>query len=218
VTYTESGLSERTSFGRKPERGSHERATFDAVVDAARVGHIAYVIDGQPYVLPVAYGRDGDDIVFHGSTGARPFRHLATGAACCFTVTHLDGLVLARSANDSSMNYRSAVLLGACENVTDEAEKVRILNVITDHLLPERRSSLRPMLKKEVAATLVLRLPITEFSVKSRSGGPKDEGDDVHWPVWAGVMPLSMQFGDPIPADDLDAGISTPALLGLWQA
>lgn len=218
MTHVESGRTDRTTFGRKPERGSHERAAFDATVDAARIGHIAYVIDGQPYVLPVAFGRDGDHIVFHGSTGARPFRHLAEGAPCCFTVTHLDGLVLARSANDSSMNYRSAVLLGRCENVTDYNEKVRVLNLITDHLLPERRSSLRPMLKKEVASTQVLRLPIAEFSVKSRSGGPKDEGDDVHWPVWAGVMPISMQFGEPIPADDLDSGISTPALLGLWQA
>lgn len=218
MTRVDSGLTERTTFGRKPERGSHDRATFDAVVDAARVGHIAYAIDGQPYALPVAFARDGDHIVFHGSTGARPFRHLAEGAPCCFTVTHLDGLVLARSANDSSMNYRSAVLLGACENVTEYDEKVRILNVITDHLLPERRSTLRPMLKKEVVSTLVLRMPIAEFSVKSRTGGPKDEGDDVHWPVWSGVMPITMQFGTPIPAEDLDEGITTPALLGLWRA
>ena len=213
-----SGKTDRTAFGRKPERGSHERAVFNETVDAARIGHIGYAIDGQPYVLPVAYGRDGDNIVFHGSTGARPFRHLATGAPCCFTVTHLDGLVLARSANDSSMNYRSAVLLGACENITDYDEKVRVLDVITDHLLPERRASLRPMLKKEVVSTLVLRLPITEFSVKSRSGGPKDEGDDVHWPVWAGVMPMSVAFGAPEPAEDLHSGLTEPAYLGDWTA
>lgn len=213
-----SGKTDRTAFGRKPERGSHDRAVFNETVDAARIGHIAYAIDGQPYVLPVAYGRDGNDIVFHGSTGARPFRHLANGAPCCFTVTHLDGLVLARSANDSSMNYRSAVLLGACENITDYDEKVRVLDVITDHLLPDRRASLRPMLKKEVVSTLVLRLSITEFSVKSRSGGPKDEGDDVHWPVWAGVMPMSITFGAPEPADDLDAGLTEPAYLGDWIA
>ena len=212
------GATARTAFGRKPDRGSHERADFDAVVDASRVGHLGYVVDGQPYVLPMAYGRDGDFLVFHGSTGARPFRLLAAGAPCCFTVTLLDGLVLARSANDSTMNYRSAVLLGSCEQVVDYDEKVRVLNVITDHLLPERRGSLRPMLKKEIAATTVLRLPIAEFSVKSRDGGPLDSGDDVHWPVWAGVMPISMQFGEPVPADDLDEGISVPAVLGLWQA
>jgi hypothetical protein len=143
---------------------------------------------------------------------------LAGGAPCCFTVTHLDGLVLARSANDSSMNYRSAVLLGSCEEVVDHDEKVRILDVITDHLLPGRRASLRPMLKKEIAATLVLRMPIAEFSVKSRAGGPLDEGDDVHWPVWSGVMPISMQFGEPVPADDLDEGIDVPAMFQLWQA
>ena len=212
-----SGLSPRTAFGRKPERGSHERAVFDAVVDAARIGHLAFVVDGLPHILPVAFGRDGDFLVFHGSSGSHPFRHLADGVPVAFSVTHLDGLVLARSANDSSMNYRSAIAYGTIEAVPED-DKWRVLDVITDHLLPERRGSLRPMTKKEVAATIVLRLPIVEFSVKSRSGGPKDEGDDVHWPVWAGVMPVETRFGEPIPADDLDAGISVPALLRLWQA
>lgn len=212
------GKTDRTTFGRKPERGSHERADFDAVVDAARVGHIAFVIDGGPRILPVAFGRDGDHLVFHASSGAQPFRMMAQGAPVAFSVTHVDGLVLARSANDSSMNYRSAVAYGVCEAVTDDDEKWRVLDVITDHLLPERRSSLRPMTKKEVAATIVLRLPITEFSVKSRKGGPGDEGDDIHWPVWSGVMPMRMVFGDPIPAENLDAGIDTPDYLGTWTA
>ncbi len=210
--------TERTTFGRKPDRGSHDRADFDACIDAARVGHIAFVVDGEPRVLPVAYGRDGDYVVFHASSGARPFRMMAAGAPVAFCVTHLDGLVLARSANDSSMNYRSAVAYGVCEVVTDDAEKWRVLDVITDHLLPGRRPSLRPMTKKEVAATIVLRLPITEFSVKSRAGGPMDEGDDVHWPVWSGTLPMSMEFGAPIPADDLDAGIETPEMFGTWKA
>ncbi len=214
----DSGLSLRTTFGRKPERGSHERAEFNAVVDAALVGHLAYVVDGQPYALPVAFARDGDALLFHGSSGARPFRLLADGAPCCFTVTHLDGLVLARSANDSSMNYRSAVVIGTCGQVTEPEEKARALDAITDHLLPGRRASLRPMTKKEVAATIVLRLPIVEFSVKSRSGDPGDEGDDIHYPVWSGVMPLSMRFGDPIAAANLDAGLDEPAYLRGWRA
>ncbi len=213
-----SGLSPRTSFGRKPERGSHERADFDAVVDAALVGHLAYVVDGQPYVLPVGFARDGDALVFHGSSGARPFRLLATGAACCFTVTHVDGLVLARSANDSSMNYRSAVLVGSCLNVTDDDEKWRVLDVITDHLLPGRRPSLRPMTTKEVASTIVLRLPILEFSVKSRIGDPGDEGDDILFPVWSGVMPIVTAFGAPIPAGNLDPDIPEPDYLRTWRA
>lgn len=213
-----SGLSARTRFGRKPERGSHDRADFDAVVDAARVGHLAYVVDGQPYVLPMGYGRDGDSIVFHGSTGARPFRLLAEGAPCCFTVTHLDGLVLARSAFNSSMNYRSAVLLGRCEPVEDEAEKWRTLDVITEHLLPGRLASLRPMTRKEVAATMVLRLPIVEYSVKSRIGDPGDDPEDVDFPVWAGVMPMHMAFGAPIPAPDLAPGVTEPSYLAQWNA
>ena len=213
-----SGLTERTTFGRKPERGSHDREVLNGVLDTARVGHMSFVVNGEPHILPMAYGRDGDFLVFHASTGSHPFRMLAEGAPCCFAVTHIDGLVLARSANDSSMNYRSAVVYGVCEKVSDEAEKWRVLDLITDHLLPERRGALRPMTKKEVAATLVLRLPLTEFSVKARSGGPGDEGDDIHWPVWSGVMPISMQFGEPIPADNLDAGIEVPAVQRLWKA
>ncbi|MHB0927994.1 MAG: pyridoxamine 5'-phosphate oxidase family protein [Candidatus Nanopelagicales bacterium] len=214
----DSGLSARTEFGRKPERGSHERSDFNAVVDAARVGHLGYVVDGRPYVLPVGFARDGEALVFHGSTGARPFRLLAEGAPCCFTVTHVDGLVLARSANDSSMNYRSAVVLGNCEAITEETEKWRILDVITDHLLPGRRASLRPMTRKEVAATLVLRLPIVEFSVKSRSGGPGDEGADIDFPVWSGVMPVVTSFGTPIPAANMDPAIPEPEYLRSWRA
>lgn len=213
----DSGLSPRTTFGRKPERGSHERADFNAIVDAALIGHLGYVVDGQPYVLPVGFARDGDALLFHGSSGARPFRLLAEGAPCCFTVTHLDGLVLARSANDSSMNYRSAVVVGTCEAVTEDAAKWRALDVITDHLLPGRRASLRPMTRKEVAATIVLRLPVEEFSVKSRSGDPGDEGDDIHYPVWAGVMPLRLEFGEPIPAGNLDAGLREPTYLQTWH-
>ena len=211
------GRTERTEFGRKVERGSHEREAFNAVVDAARIGHLAFVIDSQPYAVPMAFGREGDALYFHGSTGGRAMRVLAEGAPCCFTVTHLDGLVLARSAFNSSMNYRSAMAFGVCEIVDGDA-KWRALDVITDHLLPERRGSLRPMTKKEVAATLVLRLPITEFSVKSRSGGPGDEPEDVHWPVWAGVLPIETRFAEPVPADDLDDRFAVPALLLLWQA
>lgn len=214
-----SGKTDRTSFGRKPDRGSHELEVAYAVIDAARVGHVGFNVDGQPYVMPMAYGRDGNRIVFHGSTGSRAMRVLSAGASCCFTITHLDGLVLARSAFESSMNYRSTAVLGVCEQIVDETEKWRVLDVITDHLFPERRGALRPMIKKEVAATTVLALPIVEFSSKSRLGGPKgEEVDDVHWPVWAGTLPIHLSFGAPVDADDLDAGINVPPLLGLWQA
>ena len=211
------GQTDRTTLGRKQDRGSHEREFVYDIIDAARIGHLGYVVDGQPYVMPLAHARMGDQLVFHGSTGARLFRTLDAEVPVCYTVTHLDGLVLARSAFESSMNYRSAVVLGKCRLLTDEDEKWRALDALTDHLFPERRGSLRPMTKKEVAATSVLALPIEEFSAKSRTGGPKDP-DDRHWKVWAGVLPVETRFGTPIDADDLDEGISVPPLLGLWQA
>lgn len=211
------GQTERTTLGRKADRGSHERDVVNAIIDAARIGHLGYVIDGQPFVMPLAHARMGDQLVFHGSTGARLFRTLDDEVAACYTVTHLDGLVLARSAFESSMNYRSAIVLGKCRQLTDEDEKWAALDALTDHLFPERRGSLRPMTKKEVAATAVLTMPIEEFSAKQRTGGPKDP-DDRHWKVWAGVLPVETRFGTPIDADDLDEGISAPALLSLWQA
>ena len=214
-----SGKTDRTGFGRKAERGSHELDEAFAVIDAARVGHVGFNVDGQPYVMPMAYARDGNRIVFHGSTGSRAMRVLSAGASCCFTITHLDGLVLARSAFESSMNYRSTAVLGECEVIEDADEKWRVLDVITDHLFPERRGALRPMMKKEVAATSVLALPIVEFSTKSRVGGPKgEEMEDVHWPVWAGTVPMQMSFGTPVDADDLDSGLAVPPLLSRWQA
>lgn len=210
------GKTERTTLGRKADRGSHERDTVYSIIDAARMGHLGYVIDGQPYVMPLAHARMGDQLVFHGSTGARLFRSVDDRVDVCYTVTHFDGLVLARSAFESSMNYRSAIVLGKARLLSDEDEKWKALDVLTDHLFPERRGSLRPMTKKEVAATAVLAMPIEEFSSKIRTGGPKDP-DDRHWKVWAGVMPINSTFGEPIPADDLDEGISVPPLLRLWQ-
>jgi nitroimidazol reductase NimA-like FMN-containing flavoprotein (pyridoxamine 5'-phosphate oxidase superfamily) len=202
----ETGASARTAFTRKPDRGSHDLAEARAVLAEALIGHVGTVDpSGAPLVLPVAIALDpdADRVLFHGSTGAGMFRLLAAGAPACLTVTHLDGLVIARSAFESSMNYRSVVVLGTCE-VLVGADKHAALRVITDHLTPGRWDAARPMRSSEVAATLVLALPLAEFSVKSRDGGPNDD-EDAPWPVWAGHVPVRMVAAAPIPAPGSDA-------------
>lgn len=212
------GSTERTRVRRLPERAVHERAAMQAVLDAGRVAHVAVVDpDGQPYVVPVAYARDGDRVVFHGSTGSRLFRALADGAPTCLTVTHLDGLVLARSAFESSMNYRSVMALGRCTVLTG-ADKAAALRVITDHLLPGRWAEVRHPSAKEDAATVVLALPLDECSVKIRTGGPEDLPADLALPVWAGEVPLTTALGTPVPSADLAPAIDVPDYLQGWQA
>ena len=202
----QTGASARTAFTRKPDRGSHDLAEARAILAEALIGHVGTVdASGDPVVLPVAMALDpdADRVLFHGSTGAGMFRRLAAGAPACLTVTHLDGLVIARSAFESSMNYRSVVVLGRCE-VLDGDDKQAALRVITDHLTPGRWDAARPLRSSEVAATLVLALPLVEFSVKSRDGGPNDD-DDAQWPIWAGHVPVRMVVGAPIPAPGSDA-------------
>jgi nitroimidazol reductase NimA-like FMN-containing flavoprotein (pyridoxamine 5'-phosphate oxidase superfamily) len=193
-------MTQRTRIRRLPEKTRIDRASLDAILDAALVAHVGIVDDGQPYVLPMACARDGDRLLIHGSTGSRTMRLMAHGAPVCATVTHLDALVLARSAFNSSMNYRSAVILGSATVVDDAIEALRIL---TEHLLPGRWEVLRPPTRKELAATTVVALPLTEWSVKVSDGPPDDEPDDLSADVWAGVVPLTTGFGAPIPAPDL---------------
>jgi nitroimidazol reductase NimA-like FMN-containing flavoprotein (pyridoxamine 5'-phosphate oxidase superfamily) len=198
----QTGSTDRTAFTRKPDRGSHDLAEARAVLAEALIGHIGTVdATGAPIVLPVAVALDpdADRVLFHGSTGAGMFRRLAAGAPACLTVTHLDGLVIARSAFESSMNYRSVVVMGTCE-VLDGEQKDAALRVITDHLTPGRWEAARPMRPSEVAATMVLALPLAEFSVKSRAGGPNDD-EDALWPIWAGHVPVTMVAGPPVPAE-----------------
>jgi nitroimidazol reductase NimA-like FMN-containing flavoprotein (pyridoxamine 5'-phosphate oxidase superfamily) len=202
----ESGATARTAFTRKADRGSHDLAAAREVLAEALIGHVGTVDDsGAPVVLPVAVALDpdADRVLFHGSTGAGMFRRLAAGAPACLTVTHLDGLVVARSAFESSMNYRSVVVLGTCE-VLDGEDKDTALRVITDHLTPGRWEAARPMRSSEVAATMVLALPIAEYSVKSRDGGPNDD-EDAQWPIWAGHVPVHMVTGTPVPEPGSDS-------------
>lgn len=210
------GTSERTRVRRIPEKAVTDRATLDAVLDAGLVAHLAVVDDdGQPYVVPVAYAREGDRVLFHGSTGSRLFRSLADGAPTCLTVMLLDGMVLARSAFESSMNYRSVMVLGRCE-VLEGEEKEHALRVVSDHLLPGRWDDIRPPSRKELAATLMLALPLDEASVKISAGPPDDADEDVDRPVWGGVVPIVEAFGAPVP-DEKGAAYPTPAYLAQWS-
>jgi nitroimidazol reductase NimA-like FMN-containing flavoprotein (pyridoxamine 5'-phosphate oxidase superfamily) len=197
---------------RLPEKQVAERAALYAVLDAGRVGHVAVLDDGQPYVLPVGYGRDGDRVLIHGSTASRLFRLLAVGTPTCFSVTLVDGLVVARSAFESSMHYRSAMVLGSCRELTGD-EQLAGLERITEHLIPGRWADVRAPLRKELAATLVLELPIDEWSVKVSDGAPADPPEDVDGPAWAGVLPLREAWGAPVPAPDLAEGIARPDYL-----
>jgi uncharacterized protein len=212
----ELGASERTRVRRIPENAVRDREALHAILDAGLVAHVAVCDDaGQPYVLPVAYARDGERVLFHGSTGSRLFRSLAAGTPTCLTVTLLDGLVLARSAFESSMNYRGAMVLGTC-SVLDGDDADRALRVISDHLLPGRWDDIRRPSRKELAATLVLALPLDEASVKVRTGGPNDLDEDLDRPVWAGHVPLALTLGTPVPDRD-GAAFEVPTYVGTWQ-
>jgi nitroimidazol reductase NimA-like FMN-containing flavoprotein (pyridoxamine 5'-phosphate oxidase superfamily) len=188
--------TDRTRVRRLPDRGSYDRALVDEVIDEAYIAHVGFVVDGAPRVLPMTYGRDGDDLYLHGAVGNAMLRALCEGEVCV-TITLLDGLVLARSAFHHSMNYRSVVLLGRPTKVEDEAAKRHAFDVIVDHVLPGRSAVARPTSPAELRKTLVVRLAIEEASAKVRTGGPVDEDVDMDLPVWAGVVPLRVVPAEP---------------------
>ena len=210
------GSTPRTKVRRLAEKAVTDRAALYAVLDAGLVAHVSVSDDaGQPYVMPVAYARQDDQVLFHGSTGSRLFRRLAAGEPTCLTVTLLDGLVLARSTFESSMHYRSAMVLGVATKVNGPAKLVA-LQTVTDHLLPGRWAEARQPSKKELAATMVLALPLSETSVKIADGPPTDEPDDLTWPAWAGVVPMTEAFGEPVPAPDLQHPYPVPDYVRAW--
>ena len=189
--------TDRTTVRRLPDRGTDDRTTAHAVIDEAYLAHVGFVVDGEPRVLPMTYGRDGDVLYLHGAVGNAMLR-ASIDAEVCVTITLLDGLVLARSAFHHSMNYRSVVLLGRARKVEDEAEKRRAFDVIVEHVLPGRTQVARPPSDAEIRKTLVLALPIEEGSAKVRTGGPIDDDEDLDLRVWAGVVPLRLTPGDPV--------------------
>ena len=182
--------SARSKVKRLPKRGHYDRATVYAVLDAGFICHVGYAIDGQPYVTPTAYWREGDAVYWHGSSASRMLRTLETGADCCLTVTHLDGLVLARSAFHHSLNFRSAMLFGKAHKIEDAAQKMARLEAFVERLYPGRWDELRPVNAKELKAATVLGMHIDEASAKIRSGGPVDDEADYALPIWAGVIPV----------------------------
>lgn len=202
-------MSERTRVRRAPQRAAYDFETIAAILDCGMVCHLGIAVDGQPSVIPVNYGREKRSLFFHGAPASRLFRALTDGAPCCCTVTLLDGLVLARSAYHHSMNYRSVVLYGTAGVVADE-RKEHALRVISEHLLPGRWDDVRPPSDRELKTTLVLELPICEASAKIRTGPPVDDEEDYRLECWAGVVPLRMQPGEPVPDERLADGVPVP--------
>jgi nitroimidazol reductase NimA-like FMN-containing flavoprotein (pyridoxamine 5'-phosphate oxidase superfamily) len=196
-------------LNRHRERGRTDRDDLYAVLDAGLICHLGVIDDGVPRVLPTGYGRLGDILYLHGSSANATFM-AGAGQEVCVTVTHLDGLVCARSVFSHSMNYRSAMIFGVARLVTDSAERLLALRTITEQLAPGQWSYARQPSKKELAATSVLALPLTEASVKIRSGGPADEPEDCAMDVWAGVVPVTTVFCEPEPDAALRPGIAVP--------
>lgn len=212
------GSTARTRVRRIPELAVKDRSALHRVLDAGLVGHLGLADEtGQPYVLPVAYARAGESVLMHGSSASRLFRLCAAGTPVCFTVTLLDGLVLARSAFESSMNYRSAMVLGHCA-VLHGRTRQQALELISEHLMPERWAEVRGPSASELKATAVLELPLDECSVKINDAGPDDPAEDVALPVWAGRLPLVRQWGEPVPAEDLKPEHAVaPAYIQRWR-
>ena len=200
----------RTDVRRLAEKQVRDVAELHAILDGALHASVGIHVDGQPFVLPMACARDGNQLLLHGSTGSRLMRALSAGTPVCVSVIHLDGLVYARSAFESSMRYRSATVLGTATEVPAD-ERLRALEVLTEHLLPGRWAELRAPLPKELAATSVLRVPLVEWSVKVSTGFSEDPAEDLDQPVWAGVVPLRVTLGTPVDAPDLDAGLPAPS-------
>ena len=200
----------RTRVVREPHRGVYDRAAAYEILDEGFICHVGFVVDGQPFVIPTGYGRAGDDLYIHGSAASRMLRNMDQGVPVCVTVTLLDGLVLARSVFNHSMNYRSVVVLGTAFAVEDPQEKLEALRVLSEHIIRGRWEECRPPNEKELKATLVMKLPIGEFSAKIRQGPPIDDEEDYTFPTWAGVIPLEMMAGTVIPDPKLQVPAQVP--------
>ncbi len=206
----------RTRLARHPERGSFDRNAVNAVLDEALICHLGFVVDGQPYVLPTTHARIEDRLYVHGSVASRMLKTLRGGVPVCVTVTLIDGLVLARRAFLHSMNYRSVVVLGTATEVTDPEQRRRGFDALIEHIVPGRSAQVLAPNEKELNATLLLSVAITEASAKARSGPPHDREEDLASPCWAGVVPLAVRAQTPIADPHLAAGVPIPPEVAMY--
>jgi len=209
--------NERTRVVREPHRGVYDRESINKILDEGFVCHVGFTVDGQPFVIPTIYARVGDAIYFHGSAASRVLRGASAGIAVCVTVTLVDGLVLARSVFNHSMNYRSVVALGKAALVDAPAEKFEALRAFTEKVLPGRWNDARQPNEKELKATSILRLPLTEVSAKMRTGPVEDDVEDYALRVWAGIVPLRLAADAPVGDARCDARIAVPPYVAQWR-
>jgi nitroimidazol reductase NimA-like FMN-containing flavoprotein (pyridoxamine 5'-phosphate oxidase superfamily) len=200
----------RTTLQRVPERASYDRDLIYGILDEGLVCHVGLAVEGQPYVIPMSYARRGDHLILHGSSASRLLTQLSEGAPTCVTVTLLDGLVLARSATHHSVNYRSVMVFGFARTIRDPEKKREALRFLVEHTVPGRASDVRPPNNAELAATIVVELPIKEASAKTRSGPPQDAEADMHLLAWTGVLPLRTTTLEPEPDPTMAPGTDVP--------
>ncbi|HWZ42724.1 MAG TPA: pyridoxamine 5'-phosphate oxidase family protein [Candidatus Saccharimonadales bacterium] len=204
-------VTDRTRVRRLPDRGAYDREVINSILDEGFLCHVGFVAEGAPVVIPTGYGRDGDILYIHGSAASRMLRSLQQGIEMCVTVTLVDGLVLARSAFHHSMNYRSVVAFGRATLVEDPAEKLRALTAISEQIVRGRWEDARKPTAQEMKATTVLALPLSEVSAKIRTGPPKDDEEDYALPIWAGVVPIKLEYKEPVADAKLAGGLAVPA-------
>lgn len=203
-------VTPRVRVKRLPDRGRYDRDVIESILDEAFICHVGFNSEHGPIVIPTGFGRDGSDLIIHGSAASRMLRDLSNGIDVCVTVTILDGLVLARSAFHHSMNYRSVVIFGKAELITETDKKTRALEILSEHIIRGRWADVRPPSDKELKGTTVLRLPIVEASAKIRVGPPKDDEEDYSLPIWAGVVPFHTTLGTPVADERNIAGVEMP--------
>jgi len=207
----------RTLLRRLPARGSYDAATIHRILDAGILAHVGFCIEGQPFVIPTLYGREGDKLYLHGSAASRMLEELDRGIPACVNVTLVDGLVLARSAFHHSMNYRSVVAFGTARKIHDAGQKTNALRVISEHLIAGRWEDVREPAAKELNATAVLEFAIEEASAKIRTGPPVDDEEDYGLPVWAGVLPVRLASAEPVADARLAEGTEVPGYIRSWR-